>query len=226
MLNRCKNLIGSIVFVFLGLASNTFASTFPNPPYSLPGIPESGAPGFTNLAQINLFGLGVDSFLFAATNAGAPITFELGSHSVTSNSANFLLTAQFHADGSYVQNTGMLTVSGSMPFILSYAPYTVPGVYISGDLLTAKLDNFAFSNDLLGFSTTMLSGFGTLFGTNESVYFHKQGIASALGFGSPNGLHATSTPVTASSVTSVPLPAAVWLFTSGLVLIGLKRKLA
>jgi hypothetical protein len=219
-----KSLILILMFALSALAQNAFASTFPTPPYSLPGIPTSGAPGFTNSAEINLFNLGGNSFLFAASNAGAPLTFELGSHSVTSSSARFLVTAEFMADGSYIQNTGTLTVSGSIPFISSYAPYTLPGVYISGDLLTAKLDNFAFNSDLLGFSTSLLTGFGSSFGTNESVYFSTPGIASALGFGTNPGLHATTNPILANTVTSVPLPAAVWLFMSGLALLGLRRK--
>jgi hypothetical protein len=90
-------------------------------------------------------------------------------------------------------------------------------VYISGDLLTAKLDNFAFNDDLLGFSTSLLTGFGSSFGTNESVYFSSPWIASALGFGTNSGLHATTSPILANTVTSVPLPAAVWLFGTGLV---------
>jgi hypothetical protein len=219
-----KSLILILMFAFSALAQNAFASTFPTPPYSLPGIPPSGAPGFTNSAEINLFSLGGNSFLFAASNAGAPLTFELGSHSVTSSSANFLVTAEFMANGSYIQNTGTLTVSGSIQFISSNAPYTVPGVYISGDLETAKLDRFAFSSDLLGFSTSIISGYATLFGTNESVYFSTPGIASELGFGTNSGLHATTSPILAYTVNSIPLPATVWLFMSGLALFGLRRK--
>ena len=219
-----KSLIFILMFAFSALAQNVSASTFPEPPFSLPGIPPSGAPGFTNSSQINLFNLGANTFLFAATNADAKLTFELGSHSVVSNSANFLVTAEFKGDGSYIQNTGTLTVSGSIPYISSYAPYTLPGVYISGDLLTAKLDKFAFSSDLLGFSTALITGFGSIFGTNESVYFSTLGIASELGFGTSSGLKATTSPIVADTVTSVPAPAAAWLFMSGLALFGLRRK--
>lgn len=215
-----------LLFAFSASVQSALASTFPDPAYSLPGIPASGAPGFTNTAQISLFKLGSDSFLFAATNADAPLTFDLGKNdiSVTTNAATFLVTAQFNKSGSYVQNSGTVTVSGSMPFVSLYAPYVLPGVNISGDLLTAKLDAFAFDDDLLGFSSRFLSGFGTLFGSYESVYFSAAGIANSLGFGTANGLHATANPIQAFAVTSVPAPGAVWLFVSGVALLGLRKR--
>ena len=228
MLSSQLRFVLVLVFAFSASVQNALASTFPAPAYSLPGIPASGAPGFTNSAQISLFQLGSDSFLFAATNADAPLTFELGKHdiSVTTNAAIFLVTAQFNKAGSYVQNSGTVTISGSMPFVSLYAPYVLPGVTIGGDLLTAKLDAFAFSDNLLGFSTKFLSGFGTLFGSYESVYFSAAGIANRLGFGTANGLQATASPVAAYAVTSVPVPAAIWLFASGLALVGLRKKAA
>lgn len=226
MLSNQLRSILVLLFAFSASVQNALASTFPDPVYSLPGIPASGAPGFTNTAQISLFQLGSDSFLFAATNADAPLTFDLviNDISVTTNSATYLVTAQFNKSGSYVQNSGTVTVSGSMPFVSLYAPYILPGVSVSGDLFTAKLDVFAFNDDLLGFSTKFLSGFGTLFGTYESVYFSAAGIASSLGFGTANGLQATANPIQAFAVTSVPVPGAVWLFASGVALLGLRKR--
>ena len=185
---------------------------------SLPGIPASGLPDFTNSAQVNLFSLGT-SFLLAATNSGAAITYNPGGS--VDSTGNFLLTAQFSVGGAYVPNTGTVSISGSTPYP------GLPGVYITGDLLTAKLTGFNFGTDDLGFSTSITSGYATLFGTQESVYLSANGIAAALGFGT-GSLHATANPLAASAVTTVPVPAAVWLFGSalaGLVSIG-RRKLA
>lgn len=189
---------------------------------SLPGIPPSGNPNFENDAQINLFDIGSNNYLFAATNSGAPITFNNGSTSVSSNAAHpgyFVLTALFSADGSYIPNTGALSISGEIPYPFA----NLPGVYISGDLLTAKLDNFAFDSDTLGFSTNMISGFGTLFGSAESVYLSATGLASALGFGS-GALIATTAPLSASAITTVPVPGAGWLIGSAFGLFTLLRK--
>jgi hypothetical protein len=187
---------------------------------SLPGIPPAGAPNFTNDVKVNLFNLAPGSYLLAATNAGAPITFNHnGSFSSTaSNPATFLLTAQFSGNGNYVPNTGNLSITGSIPFPNPSVPgASVPGVFVTGDLLTARLTGFAFDGDNLGFSTNMISGYGALFnaGTAESVYLTASGLAGALGFGSPSLIAATGLP--AFATTTVPVPAAAWLLGSALV---------
>lgn len=191
---------------------------------SLPGIPDSGNPNFTNDAQINLFNIGSDNYLFAATNADSPITFNNGSTSVTSTAAHpatFILTALFSADGSYKANTGTLSISGEIPYPFA----NLPGVYISGDLLTAKLENFAFDADTLGFTTLQLSGFGSFFNPlgNESVYFSAAGLANSLGFGT-GSLIATTSPIQVSAITTVPVPGAGWLIGSAFGLFTLLRR--
>lgn len=187
------------------------------------GIPPAGDPHFSNDAVVSLFSLGGTSYLLAATNAGAPITFNHASKgiSVTSTAdhpAFFLLTAQFSSNGNYISNTGSLSISGEIPF-----PYAnLPGVFVSGDLLTAKLENFAFNADTLAFSTTMLSGFGTLFGDSESVYLSGNNLASELGFGS-DSLNAAS-GLSAQAITTVPIPGAGWLIGSALGIFTLVRR--
>lgn len=178
----------------------------------LPGIPEAGSPNFSNNAQVNLFDLG-GTYLLAATNAGATVSFNHESGSVSSSAthpADFLLTAQFNGNGSYRAGTGTLRISGEIPY-----PYAnLPGVYISGNLLTATLDSFAFDANTLGFSTTLVSGFGTLFGTAESVYLSATGLSNTLGFTS--GSLVAANALQASAITTVPVPGAVWLFGSAM----------
>lgn len=196
---------------------------------SLPGIFESGNPNFSNDAKVNLFDVGNNNYLFAATNSGAPLTFNLGSESVVSSAAHpayFVLTALFSGNGSYIPNTGALSISGEIPFLLPNPKggnTSLPGVYISGDLLTAKLNDFAFDSNTLGFSTSQLSGLGTFFSPAESVYLSATGLASALGFGS-GALIATTSPLNASAVTTVPVPGAGWLIGSAFGLFTLLRK--
>jgi len=216
---KFKKILASSVMILVAYSPLSSASVT-----SLPGIPESGNPNFTNSAQVSLFDFGGGSYLLAATNAGAPITFNstVGNVSVSSNQdhpAYFLLTAQFSGNGAYVANTGNLSISGEIPF-----PYAnLPGVFISGDLLTAKLDKFAFDENTLGFSTTMISGFGTLFGTSESVYLSATGLGNTLGFGGPS-LLATTSPIDVSAVTTVPIPGAGWLLGSVLGVFTLVRR--
>ena len=208
-----KPLLGLLMLLNLAFASTANA-------VSVPGIPASGLPDFTNSAQVNLFSLGPAGFLLAATNSGADITFNPSG--TVDSTGNFLLTAQFSTSGSYLANTGTVSISGSTPYP------GLPGVSISGDLLTAKLTGFNFDANDLGFSTYITSGYASLFGTQESVYLSATGLAAALGFGT-GSLHATVNPLSANAITTVPVPAAVWLFGSalaGLISIGRRKQLA
>lgn len=215
MIRLKKIVVGAAIMLF---AHAPITNAFVTP---LPGIPEAGNPNFSNSAQVQLLDLG-GTFLLAATNAGAPITFTHGTASVTSSASNpayFVLTALFTNSGSYIANTGTLSISGEIPY-----PYAnLPGVFISGDLLTAKLQNFAFEDDTLGFKTNQISGFGTLFGSAESVYLYTEGLVSSLGFGT-GSLSATTSAISASAITTVPIPGAGWLLGSTLGLFTLLRK--
>jgi len=199
-----KSLVSAIAMV--GLVSIGFPSL--SHAVSLPGIPPSGSPDFTHSAQINLFSLGPTGFLMAVTNSGADISFN-GPAGVSTSPGNYLLTAQFTPDGAYVANSGNLSISGSVPYP------GLPGVSITGDLLTAKLTGFNFDANTLGFATFQTIGYGTLFGVNESAYLTGNGIGDALGF-SNHHLVATGSPLLANAITTVPLPSAAWLFGSAM----------
>lgn len=221
---RFKNFMACAVIMLVAYSPLGYSAVM-----SLPGIPDSGNPNFENDAKVNLFDIGNNNYLLAATNSGAPLTYNLGSDSVVSSASHpayFVLTALFSGDGSYIPNTGALSISGEIPFLLPNPKggnTSLPGVYISGDLLTAKLDNFAFDSDTLGFSTTQLSGLGTFFSPAESVYLSATGLASALGFGS-GSLIATTSPLSVSAITTVPVPGAGWLIGSAFGLFTLLRK--
>ncbi|MGY6276520.1 hypothetical protein [Methylomonas sp. MgM2] len=193
----------------------------------LPGIFPPGDPNFTNGANVQLFDLvGSGSYLLAASNGNAPITFNDSANNISVSSspehpANFLLTAQFYSDGTYIPNSGTVRISGEIPFF--YGDTVIPGVYISGDLLTAQLDKFVFDADTLGFSTTMLSGFSTIFGTKESVYLSAAGLGSTLGFVSGSLVEMTD-PMSVSAITTVPIPGAGWLLGSALGVFTLVRR--
>ncbi len=199
---------------------------------SLPGLPEAGSPSFTHSAQVNLFNLGSGAgYMLIATNAGAPITFtDTGLNvSVSSSSAHpadFYLMAPFNADGTYKAGSGSLSISGQIPYPFA----NIPNLYLSGDLLTAKLENFAFNDDTLGFSIIMQSGFGTMFGNyTESVYLSASNLGKTLGFGSGALSQALQPIQNVSVVTTVPVPAAGWLLGSVLgvfSLLGKKRSKA
>jgi hypothetical protein len=101
---------------------------------------------------------------------------------------------------------------------------TVPSLEIGlrGTLLTTSLDRLACSGSLIGFNTTITGGLicGTVFGctTHESAY-----LSLADGGFDPN---VDLKHVSGTAVTTIPLPAVVWLLGSGLLLLtGISRKL-
>ena len=214
---RFKKIIARAVIILVAYSPFGNASEM-----ALPGIPPEGNPNFMNDVQVSLFQLG-SNYLFAATNDGATITFNDSSKNISLpvGESDFLLTAQFESDGSF--KTGTLTIEGSLPFSVIDPNPKLSGLSITGDLLTARLTGFAFDEDTLGFSTELLSGFGTIFGTKESVYLSAAGLGSALGFLNKS-LIATTSPLSASAITTVPIPGAGWLIGSALGLFTLVRR--
>lgn len=221
-----KGKLSVFLCLVLVLASGTVSAsiTFGT---SLPGLKPSGAPTYSNSAQLNLFSIGSD-FLLTLTNSGSPIIFNnpynklgIGLYESTepTNPGNFILTAQFKADGTYIANTGSLHYSGQFDFPIGFS--------VSGNLLSADLSKFSFGGDLIGFATHQLAGFATLFSGSqrEVVYISATGLSNLLGFSS-GALVATSTPITVNVVTTIPIPAATWLFFTGLGMLGLTRKQA
>jgi hypothetical protein len=166
--------------------------------------------------------------LLTLTNSG-PITFNdpslvggynLSGATTASDPGNYLLTAEFTSKGAYIANTGTLRITGDL--------VTSSGYTVSGNLLTATLVNFAFDQNVLGFSTDLLSGYGTLFsqGEHELQYFYASNLATELGFTS-GSLIATTSPIMVSVITQVPLPGALSVFVLGLgVLFRSNRKTA
>lgn len=200
------------VLVLVCIACSQYASASV---IQLPGLRPSGSPTFTHTAQVSLSSISGGNFLLAVSNAGSPISLNgVSNFDVTSNAnhpANFLLTALFSSNGAYIANTGTLTISGEIP----YPFLNLPGVYVSGDLLTAKLDKFAFDGNTLGFNTHQLTGFATLFSGSqlESTYIFASGLGASLGF-TAGHLVATTSPLLANVITTVPIPATIWLFGS------------
>ncbi|MDD2759509.1 MAG: hypothetical protein PHH11_04360 [Methylomonas sp.] len=207
---RFKKLFACATVMLIAYSPANHASTT--------GVLDSGNPSFVTETQISLANFG-SGFMLLATNANAPITFNLENPdiSVTSTTASFQLTAEFDTNGAYVTNSGGLRIYGELPFP------GVPDLSLSGRLLTADLENFTFADDKIGFSVVNQGGFSTLFGQLETVYLSAIGIASTLGFSSA-ALITTSNPVAAGAVASVPIPGAGWLIGSAFGVFTLLRR--
>jgi len=121
----------------------------------------------------------------------------------------FSLTAKFDNSNQLVSSS-QLIITGAIPSLGINDKNTT--------LLTADLDEFMFSGNTMAFGTINLSGeICVLLGCspNESVWFN---LDDAL------PLNLKSTPGYVSSgiaFTTIPVPAAVWLFGSGLGLLGM-----
>lgn len=191
----------------------------------LPGIPASGAPSFVfNNSPAKSFGSNVQSWFnnyaiiqnvggadgsynMFAHNEGSFDFFETMGVDIDGSAGNFDLDATFDSNG--VLLGGTVTIMGSIAGLGIDDPSTV--------LMTAELVNFNSQGNLVGFSIGNISCAAEIQncetdpGDIESVYFRMAG--SFAGIENLNGKNYRST---IASITTVPLPAAVWLMLSGL----------
>lgn len=205
--------------------------------YSLPGINPAGSPNFENNTSISwdsTFRLKKDDSIRRGT-ATLNATYDAGTFLFNTTSDSYLVTNGSYTLSStftYNTNTGLFEVKrGSV--VINGDVDTANGT-ASGNLFTASLDSWAFDNTLIGFNTTInhrKSSICGVFGctTNESAYlsllndnfdpltlgnYTKDKAAYKYAFTS-GGL----------AVTTIPIPAAAWLFGSGLIgLIGIARR--
>ncbi len=158
----------------------------------------SGTLSFLN--NLNVPDSGSEALLI---NFGSPASFQL-----TSTTGNKFDLFDFQSSEGRNISTGFFPRFGSTGI-------TVTGFFeLGGNIVSSfNLDQIAEENSLLDFQLFTLSGFQNL----SSVTFTAFGGSSGFSFGIDD--------ITVSeSVSSVPVPAAVWLFGSGLIgLIGMRK---
>jgi hypothetical protein len=208
----------------LGMTTNVFAATV-----ALPPIPESGYPSFENSVQITVtkkwYG-----YELVATGDAKDIMFDYtsapgGAYAVSGENEKFVTKAYLRPDGTMYGDDSYVKITGKL--------VGVPGPDPSGTLFSAELSNAAWNSSTIGFSTTDFGGWAAQFGTDESLYFtdfNRRGASTTAltfpGFGS--GFCSVKNPAIgctakgvwqadARALTTVPVPAAVWLLGSGLI---------
>jgi hypothetical protein len=225
--------------VLAGISSAQATSLTYNPNgtvvgYSLPGIAPAGQPNFENDITVDwkpklktkkgvISGKATLDVSFKGSNS----TFLFNANSTDSyaiDKGKYTLHADYIYDatlGKFVLDTtkgkNSLKISGDL---------SIPSLNVSlrGTLFTADLDAWNYAGDLIGFNTTITGGLictDTDFGcaTHESAYLDltNGGFNPEVDFKGTIG----------TAVTTIPLPAAVWLFGSGLLgLLGMARKKA
>ena len=211
-------LIGMAVLtlVILGTAPSAASNLVPEPDgvhvqgYSLPGVSSAGWPNFENEVFVRVIEQGNQGAMLIA-RGGRSGYFNLNPDtSYKIQGGGYLLKAMFGPNGNLI--SGNVRITGTIDTEYGRA---------SGLLMTAKLGDIAggdgidwdYSSDLIGFDTNhikcnpVIDSFASCT-LNESVYL-------SLYNGGFNGLeNYTSNGL---AVTTVPAPAAVWLFGSGLL---------
>jgi hypothetical protein len=172
---------------------------------SIPGLRSSGAPGFLNEVKVSLRVQGANKRTLSVTGKDGFIFFN-GSV-LNGTSGMYKLTATF--DGAGNLTGGDVTLKGAIDSL---------GITNMNTLLfSADLEKFGFDPgqaSLIGFNTTNIvcdTGLGVVCTTSESVYIELDSMWLGLN---------TRQRTTGLATTTVPVPAAVWLFGSGLAFLG------
>jgi len=182
---------------------------------SLPGIPDSGLPAFGNSVKVQLNPnsgtlkiLGRQSFLF-----------EDGTSVWQGGASQYTLLANFDPNGNLLAG-GTVSLRGRIEGL---------GINSSSLLMSADLTSWVWGNengslgpnfDLLGFGTNNIVCNPALLvncTTNESVYVQ---LDTPFNGNFNSGVYLT----TGFTTTTIPIPASMWLFGSGLALLCFVRR--
>jgi hypothetical protein len=196
------------------VASTAGATSVPT--FNAPGIPVAGFPDFLNSNNINLNFFkdparhSSDYILTAYGSAGVFNASSTSSSNV--NNEIFAMYADFDSSGHFL--SGGETIFGCQP------PGTSCNFNKIQNLYTVSFDKYGVSTSTVGL------GFDTLFSSasgwakqfqhsNESLYLYSAAMASLdnnLKAGTLSGYNNHGFSATVSELTTVPLPAAAWLF--------------
>ena len=226
MQTRSSGIIGCALTLLSVLPSvGIAASAVPN--FLIGGVPPAGFPHFENPASITLSKSGTGasaSFLLTSANTPGNFIFQYDPSSAYNVTGTYSLNASYNAAG--VFTGGSLAINGTLP------GYDGPGAAPSAtsqNLFSANLVSFGYDSVpgplvALGFKTENFSGWATQFsdGSAESAYLYNFNVLGLMSmFTNPKFKHIT---FQGSAMTTVPIPAAVWLFGSGLALISCVRR--
>ncbi|BBA37330.1 hypothetical protein sS8_5413 [Methylocaldum marinum] len=220
-----KSISTRLAAVFL-LASSagSYAATVDDLP-AIPGIPPAGSPAFVNTLKLKLSNFGDGYKLTATAVKNQPFLFQLGSDNYEITGGTYSLNAYFDQDSnldtvrSNVQIRGTFSDAALEALSGTERQHELWG----GNLFSARLDNVGLNledgNLAVGFATADFGGWASQFGNYESIWLFDFSPSANNVFGFLDGLYKGT--LQASAVTTVPLPAGIWLMGSALIGFGL-----
>ena len=191
--------------LIISVFGSTSASAF-----SLPGITPSGSPAFTNNVRAHLAPNGM---LGIMGRSNQTFVLDTGADTIIGTGGMYTLTARFTETGEYIADSGSVSIYGKMEQLGISQPRTM---LMSADLTSANLVDDPY---LWGFNTTNIVCNADLLlecTNSESVY-----VALSNAFSGDFGRNFMSMGI---AITTVPVPAAIWLFGSALGLLGWARR--
>jgi hypothetical protein len=203
------------------------------PNFSIGGIPAPGFPRFDNTKDVNV--------TLAKSGSGAGATYQLTANYTSGAfllqydpwtsfnvAGTFQLVANFNSSGALTG--GSVAINGTIPTYSvsgTTAPPGTPSLLYGAQLTAYGADTTANATPMaLGFKTNNATGWAAQFQSSpESVYLYDFNTAAFMSsFNNPK--FKTITFTKASALTTVPLPAAFWLFGSALAaLSGTRRRI-
>lgn len=199
------------------------------PNFSITNIPPPGFPHFDNTADLTLLKTGTGPTaayqMTANWNSGA-FLFQTGPSLSFTVTGSYSVTANFSSSGALT--SGTVTVNGTVPGYNGpgAAPSANPQLLYQANLTAFNVDP---TNDgtpaALGFRTESPTGWAAQFQTDpESLYVYGFNVASFMSSFTTSKFRASAYGNTLA-YTTVPVPAAAWLFGSAvLTLAGWRRR--
>ena len=211
--SKIASTIVSALLLAIAMNSSAYAELVPG--FDLPGIVPASWPHFENSVKLKVLKNGKKGFKVKVRKKGSLNFLNVDpSVSYDIKGGNYKLNAFFDPDGNFLE--GSVEIKGKIKTDFGKT---------RGTLMTATLGDFAFDGNLLGWNThnivcndfvnQLVGGNGCT--TDESVYI----LLDEEGFDpTKKGFKSKGT-----AITSVPVPAAAWLFGSGLIaLVGVTRR--
>jgi hypothetical protein len=191
------------------------------PDWNVAGIPDAGFAHFQNGVKVTFAKNGSNWKLTAANNGGSQLFQTDPSHAYSLSKTSFVLTANFNSSLNFTG--GNMELKGKIPGLGVNSVISLWKTSLSG--FGVDMNPFDGSPFALGFATSGHSGWASRYanGSPESVYLFAPNLATlAFKLFNHQGL---SMSVNATALTTVPVPAAVWLLGSALIgLFGARRK--